>query len=334
MVLDYGESLADLSITRAIAVMSTSTVYEAMRGEEKVLLKVAHNGYQDRLKREAIFLADLQMSGQKHPMLPHLLPAHEEADLKLYPYGKSVFQNQTLYYSLFSFTDGDLLKGMLLKNPQPWFQHAGWIVISLSDVLGLMHQNGRLHLCLSPESIYIRFDKERIPRPMLLDLGAVVEPKDVNTHWHHSFLPTAYVAPELIRTQNRRVGVFTDVYGVGMILYEMLAGRPAYDHRLRSDEVIRRDILQRPPAKMNRPDLKGVPQVAEKAISKDFSQRQPDILTLASQLLASFPPVPKEKKERKFNWNTFAVIVGAAMVIALLMVLALSLSDAAAAITG
>ncbi len=331
MVLDYGESLADLVINRLITVLYTSSIYEATRNNERIMLKVAHPGYEERLKREAIFLMELQQSGQNHPMLPALLPAHLQADISTYPYSKTVVQDQTLYYSLFDYSDGDILRGLLLKNPQPWYQHAGWMGVSLTDVIGLMHQNQRLHLSLCPEVILIRFDPEGAPRPLLLDLGAVTTPADVNKHWKPDFQPTAYIAPELIRRDNRRVGVFSDVYGIGLILHEMFAGRAAYPFRLRSDEAVRYDVLNSLPSKMNRPDLKGVPEIVARAIAKDFNRRQSDILTLASELLAHFPPIPKEKKERKFNWNTFAIIVGAAMLIALLLVLAVAIVEAGSA---
>ena len=328
LVLDYGETLADLTISKTVAVLHASTIYEATRGEEKVLLKVAHPGFHERLKREANFLVRSQLK-QQHPMLPTLLAAHEQADVGAYPYGKTVLQGNTLYYTIFKHEDGDLLRGMLLKNPQPWFQHAGWIAISLADVLGMMHQNQVLHLALSPDVVLVRFDKERIPRVLLLDLGAVTQPQDVAQQWQPEFVPTAYIAPELIRPKDRKVGAFSDVYGVGLILYEMLAGRPVYDYRLRADEMIRNDVLNTQPAQLNRSDLKDVPQLTMQAISKEYQQRPREIVTLGGELLKSFPPVPKEKPEKQFNWRTFAIVVGAAMAIALLLIFAVSVGDVA-----
>lgn len=328
-VLDYGETLGELTIDKTVAVLHASTLYEADRNGERMLLKVAHPGFQERLKREATFLAEV-----KHQMLPTLLPAYAQADVKTYPYGKTVLQGATLYFAVFEFAAGDLLRDWLLKNPQPWFQHAGWIAIGLSEVIGMMHQQNRLHLCVAPETVLLRFDQDQVPRVMLLDLGAVTEPQDVAKHWRQEFVPTAYVAPELIRPNNRRVGTFTDVYGIGLLLYEMLAGGPAYDFRMRADEMIRNDVLNTPIKLLNRNDLSGVPTIAMQAVDKTYQQRQPDIVTLASQLLSVFPTLPKERAERKFNWRTFTIVVASLMAITLLIILAAAIGETALSLTG
>ncbi|MBK8932986.1 MAG: hypothetical protein IPM76_11850 [Chloroflexi bacterium] len=52
-VFDYGETVGDLNIVKLLAVLRTSSIYEAERQGQKVLLKIAHAGFQERLKREA-----------------------------------------------------------------------------------------------------------------------------------------------------------------------------------------------------------------------------------------------------------------------------------------
>ena len=331
-VFDYGETVGDLNIVKLLTVLRASTIYEAERRGQKVLLKIAHTGYQERLKREAAFLMQLQQNKQFHPMLPRLLPAHIQADISRYPYGKTVSHEQTLYYTIYDYAEGDFLTGILLKNPQPWYQHAGWITISLADVIALMHQNQVLHLCLCPEIVFIRFDKEGIPRPILMDLGAVSNPQQVSGNWNRRYVPAAYVAPELIRKSGGSVGAATDVYGLSLLLHEMLAGQPAYAYRLRADEDIYHDVLNQDPAPMNRADLRNVPDITARGISKNYQSRQPDVLTLAQELLATFPPVPKEKKARRINWRTVAVVIATAFVVTLLIAMALALSEAATAV--
>ncbi len=330
-VFDYGETIGELNIVKPLTVLRSATIYEAERtteqGLEKVLLKVAHDGHQERLKREAIFLMQLQQNKQFHPMLPTLLPAHTQADITQHPYGKTVFSEQTKYYCIFAHVEGDFLNNMLLKNPQPWYQHAGWIAISLADVIALMHQAQKLHLSLSPESILIRTDKSGTPRPVLMDLGSVSEPANIRQNWNRHYVPPAYIAPEMLGRAGGKVGPATDVYGLGLILHEMLAGRPAYSYRLRPDEDIYRDVLDAEPSRMNRADLKNVPQIANRAISKEYQTRQPDIVSFAQELLAVFPPVPKEPKERRINWRVLGVILGVTLAISLLIAMAVSLAE-------
>ena len=331
-VFDYGETVGDLNIVKLLTVLRASAIYEAERQGQRVLLKIAHTGYQERLKRESVFLMQLQQNKQFHPMLPRLLPAHTLADISKYPYGKTVAHEHVLYYTIYDYVEGDFLTAILLKNPQPWYQHAGWITISLADVIALMHQNQVLHLCLCPEIIFVRYDKEGIPRPVLMDLGAVSDPQNVSRNWNRRYVPAAYVAPELIRKSGGSVGAATDVYGLGLLLHEMLAGQPAYAHRLRADEDIYHDVLHQPPPSLNRADLRNVPEITACSISKTYQERQPDVLTLAQALLATFPPVPKEKKSRRINWRTVAIVIATAFVVTLLIAMALALSEAATAV--
>lgn len=328
-ILDYGEWLGDIEVTKLLTVLRSSAVYRAKRGETELLLKIAHDGLQERLKREAFYLKGMQF----HPMLPVLLPAHEQADLASYPYGKTVFKGQTKYYCLYQHAEGDLLRDILSKNPQPWYQHAGWIAISLADTITYLHDTEKkerptLHLSLSPEAIMIRFDPQNVPRPLLLDLGAVLAEPNVKSHWENSYTLPAYTAPELIG-RDRRGGPASDVYGLGLVLYEMLAGRPAYEFRLRNDNDVQMAVARGAVVKLNRPDLKNIPAIVERAIHPEYRQRHQDALEFARDLLQNFPPVPREKKQGQTNWRRWAVVGGAALVITLLLVAAVMLGEAA-----
>src|SRR5215510_9024721 len=50
VVFDYGESLGDLEVVRLLRVLRMSAIYEAKRGNEQVLLKVAHDNCQEQIK--------------------------------------------------------------------------------------------------------------------------------------------------------------------------------------------------------------------------------------------------------------------------------------------
>jgi serine/threonine protein kinase len=328
LVLESGESLGDIEVVRTLAILRTATVYEALRAGTSILLKIAHQGFDERLKREATFLAALRAGGSVHPALPQLLPAHAQAELLTYPYGKGVVQGHKLYYAVLAHRDGQLLRNALLQHGQPWFQHAVWLILSVADAVALMHQRQRLHLCLSPEAILVHMDRNQIPRPMLLDLGAVTRPDDMKRHWRRSFVPAAYVAPELLGRPGSKFGAFSDVYGLGLILYEMLSGAPAYDAGLRADAEVYGEILNVPPLPLNRPDLKQIPGIVDRAVSADYRLRPPNLLVLAQELQVTVPPVPRARRERRVSWRTVAVVLGAILAVALLLVMALSLGEA------
>lgn len=121
-IFEYGETLGDLKVTRLVRVLKTGALYEATRTsdnkEERVLLKVAHTECAELIKREAVTLAKLKETRQ-HAMLPVILSAYQYAESKQRPYGKTVFQDETKYYVVYQYAEGEFLRDLLTKNRSP-----------------------------------------------------------------------------------------------------------------------------------------------------------------------------------------------------------------------
>jgi serine/threonine protein kinase len=307
-IFDFGEWLGDIEVIRLLRVLRHAAIYEAQRGKEKVLLKVAHPGCQDQLRLETRVLVDLLQS-QQHPMLPVILPAYQQADLKQRPYGKTVFKDETKYYAVFEYVDGDFLRDMLLKNPQPWYQHAAWLTISLADAIAFMHlKANRLHLNLTPEAVYVRVDKAGIPRPLLLDLGLLSEPQNIDSAWVNQYGVPSYTPPELL-ARDGAVGYGSDVYSLGLLLYEMLAGHPAFPFEQRKDAEVRQAVIAGLSERLNRTDLaEDIHNTVHLAVARAPEQRQQDVRVFAKLLRTRFGEVPAEKKR---SWNRVWLAVGA-----------------------
>jgi serine/threonine protein kinase len=326
-ILEYGEVLGELNIIKIVSIMPAATIYEAERRGQKVLVKVAHAGFEERFKREISLLFHIQSNKSHHPALPLLLPAYSQANLRDYPYGKAISADITRYYAVFTHIGGETLRDVLLKNSQPWYQHSVWMTLALCDVISLMHQYGRLHLCLSPEMVLVHYDRDEIPRLVLLDLGAAAKPEEIIDLWHPRFGFPAYLSPELVQPSGRSVGAYSDVYSLGLNLYELLAGYPAYTFRLKSNAEVLQNVLNKQPAGMNRPDLTKIPEIVQRSISKEASQRQADVQIFAGELQSTVPPLPKERKSRRFSLQIVVIILAAALAIILLLVIAASLGS-------
>ena len=114
-------------------------------------------------------------------------------------------------------------------------QAAVWIVARLADGLDHAHSRGLLHRDLKPANILLAGDGT----PMLLDFNLSVEalPHSGETEIHRAFVggTLPYMAPEHLDAFNPRgstppeaVDERSDIYALGLILFEILAGEPAF----------------------------------------------------------------------------------------------------------
>jgi serine/threonine protein kinase len=330
-VLSYGEWLGDIEIVKPVIVLRSAVLYEANHQKEKVFLKVAHPGLEntERLKREALFL-----SKAKNQLLPQLLPAYANTSAESDPYGRTMLGGHLLYYYVFEHVEGEPLSDILVKNPQLWINHVGWLMISLTTVVNYLHTCQILHLGLSPEVVLVRFDAEtNAPRILLFDLGICATPQILNSNWYSFFALPAYTAPELVDAQPGMVrpDYRSDVHGLGLILYELLVGESAYPFKLRSDEEVYRAVQRHRITEMNRSeDVKNIANIALQAVDPQVDRRQQNATVIAQQLISSFGEVPPEKPSRWPSTNTILVVVGALLAIAFLITFAVSMAQIAA----
>ncbi|MFZ6026295.1 MAG: serine/threonine protein kinase [Chloroflexota bacterium] len=320
-IFDNGEWFGPIEIIQPVVINRSAIVYQARRGSERILLKVANPGCEEKLRSEARAFLQLAKAGQ-HPLLPVLLAAHPQGKVENYPYGWIVIQGRVKYYEVFAHADGEILRTLMLKNPQPWYQHVGWIVLSVADVIIYLHKANKLHLCINPDVILLRFDKQGIPRPLLIDLGVSAPGPNIQEIWDHSYNLPAYTAPEIVN--QGAVSAATDVYGLGMLLYELLAGHPAYAYHLKKDHTVYQNVIAGHFAPTERIDLKNIPQIAEKAIQMQPGQRYANVVQFAGALSPNLPAIPAERKARTINWRVLFIILAALLAISMLLVLAVS----------
>ncbi len=325
LVFDTGDDIGDIEIVRRLGITRTAAIYEAKRGEVKLLVKVAHSTphAQEKLKYEAKVLMTLAAKRQ-HPALPVLVSPYSMVDLKERPYGKVAFRGETKYYLAFEYVTGEFLSDMLKSQPQPWFNHAAWTTMQIADAVAFMHDNSFFHLNVNPNGVYIRLDKDKIPRPILLDIGYPAQLSAMA----EGMSGVGYTAPEFFRgIQPLRP---TDVYGLGLLLYEMLAGNPAYPSKSRNADNVRKDVVAGIAAKLNRSDLP-VPSKPEHrdtlgflegAMSPNMEVRQPDIPTFAHDVRRLYGDAPAERKGRQWNRRSITIVlVSIALVIVLLQLM-------------
>jgi tetratricopeptide (TPR) repeat protein/tRNA A-37 threonylcarbamoyl transferase component Bud32 len=107
------------------------------------------------------------------------------------------------------------------------------------------HLHAVIHRDLKPSNILVRADGG----VRLLDFG-IAKQLDATAHETRTFLrlmTPAYAAPEQVRGE--RVGIYTDVYALGVVLYELLAGRLPFDFSNCSAAEAETRIAQEEPEK-------------------------------------------------------------------------------------
>lgn len=316
--LRAGDRLGEIEIVQWLATLSAATLYKAQRGETIILLKVAHPGYEDKLKREALFLL-----ANRHPALPQLLPAISGLSTQQQPYGRAAVYGHMVYFAVFVFVDGQMLREMLDRDSQPWYLTTGWLVAQLADALAFLNEGAVLHLCLSPEMVLVRFDGEGIPRPLLVDLGVACSYEDIPRYWRPVYVSPLYVGPEIVRGEN--VGAATDVYGIGALFFEMLAGHPPVRGADAAAEMsgssATDDVLAL------RADLTALPQLATRAVALDWRRRPANARAFLEELMLSLPPIPRENRKQTFRAEALRMLAVVALLIVLLAILGIALGS-------
>lgn len=94
------------------------------------------------------------------------------------------------------------------------------IVEQIADALNHAHSKGLVHRDVKPANILI----DRRDRPYLTDFGIALRESDQRRSGESAGTP-AYMSPEQARGEGHRVGYRSDIYSLGVVLYELLTGR-------------------------------------------------------------------------------------------------------------
>lgn len=322
-IFDYGEWLGDIEITRTVSVLRSSALYEARHAGQTVLLKVAHPGVEhtERLKREALFLRDTASRKERDVALPQLLPPYANASVAQEPYGRAMYREHLLYYCVFAHFQGNGLRDVLLKNPQLWIFHVGWIVTSLAATVAFLQNKGRYHFAITPEALLVRFNADAAPDVLLIDLGIATDREQLARTWYPEIVPPAYTAPELIDAAPQP-NYATDVYGIGLVLYELLVGTPPYPYKLRSDKDVYAMVKAGQIVRMTRvEDVREVAEIASSAVSPDPRQRQKSAAELAGLLLKTLGDAPAKRRSSWPAPRTTLMVTAALLAVAFIITL-------------
>ncbi|MEU3372987.1 serine/threonine-protein kinase [Streptomyces sp. NPDC006660] len=155
---------------------------------------------------------------------------------------------------------------------------AALLTAQIADALAASHADGVVHRDLKPANVLLD-ERDGVMRPMLTDFGIARLADSPGLTRTHEFVGTpAYVAPESAEGRPQTSAV--DIYGAGILLYELVTGRPPFAGGT-ALEVLHRHLSEEP----RRPTTVPAPlwTVIERCLSKD-PERRPSAENLARGL--------------------------------------------------
>jgi serine/threonine-protein kinase len=276
--------LGQYYLTEVIGRGSTSVVYKAYQSSlgryvaVKVLLHHLDKQYAARFIREAHAIAQLQH--------PNILP--------IYDYG----EQQDLRYLVMQYVEsGTTLDDRL--DGQPLAPIAALrLMLPLLAALQYAHAHGVVHRDIKPANIML----PQPDWPMLADFGIakLIDESDQLTPPGQSVGTAIYMAPE--RASSTVVDARTDLYSVGVVLYEMLTGRVPYDG-MSPVEVLRKHV--REPLPRPRDLNPRLPAAAEpvllRALAKQLEDRYQSAGAMAKDLQRLIGKIERLEAQQQLN---------------------------------
>jgi len=274
-------ALADrYTIERELGAGGMATVYAALdlRHRRRVAIKVMKPSVAASIGAER-FLREIEIAaGLQHP---HIVPVFDSG---------AVDTEERLLFYVMPLVEGESLRARLDRTGPLPTDEAIRLVAEVGGALDYAHAEGILHRDLKPENILLSRG-----HALLADFGiarAGGDSADRLTQTGMSIGTPAYMSPEQ-STGERDLGPASDVYGLGCILYELLAGTPPFTGATYEAILVKRFTQDAPRASATRADTP--PQVdaaIARALLRDPGARFDSARAFAQALAAPAPAAP------------------------------------------
>ena len=235
--------------------------------ERSVAIKVLRRGEdakaRARLEREAVVVASL-----RHP---NIIPVHEVA--------LAGEDDVALSYLVMDFVDGPSLAEAL---PGMSRERVLDVAIQVTEALGYAHAKGVIHRDIKPANVLMQGEMA-----MVVDFGLArsVDDVELRTGSGVAVGTLAYMSPEQLEGRRELVDPRSDVWSLGVSLYEMLTGRLPFEgrtavevmHRILSEDAV-------PPRRRSSGVARDLEAICLKALERDRGRRYEDAGAMSADL--------------------------------------------------
>jgi eukaryotic-like serine/threonine-protein kinase len=267
-----GDLIADrYELEELVGTGGMSSVFRARDNqlERQVAIKILHEHYADdpeyleRFRREARAVAKLS-----HPNIVTVIDRGDDGGRQ---------------YIVFEHVEGENLKELVLRSGRLPVQRALELALAVADGLAFAHDHGLVHRDVKPQNVLLSSEGE----VKVTDFGIAR-----SLHMDHGVTQTGtvlgtgeYLAPE--QASGRQVSPATDVYSLGVVLWELLAGDVPFVGENFVAVALRHVNEPAPSLRERRPDVSPRLEAAvDRALAKDPARRFPSMAAFAQELRA------------------------------------------------
>jgi serine/threonine protein kinase len=266
-----GLTLGRYELRQRVAQGGTAEVYLGYdrRVRRRVAIKVLYGrdeSFVRRFEREALAVGTLSHD--------HILP--------LYDFG----EQRPWYYLVMPYIEGGTLREYLLQRKRLSLEEAASFIDQVASALQYAHDHGVVHRDVKPSNILLRPDGYAY----LVDFGlakAMMGAESLTTDGAMVGTPE-YMAPEQSNGLN---DYRSDIYSLGVILYQMLTGRVPFTAETPVAISLKHiQIEPIPPREINSEIPEGVEEVILKAMAKDPTERYQEAQALSAAYWQALQP--------------------------------------------
>ena len=257
-----GKTLDRYELRRMIGKGGMANVYEAIDKQTRriVAIKIFKREEVEMLRR---FMREAQLMASWQDSLEHHL-------VPIFNYGTGELDNLTHYFIVMPYLEGGTLRARIRRGPLP-LAEACHAVQNVATALDYIHRQGIIHRDIKASNVLIN----GVGDYFLTDFGIARITGDAThlTTTGNVLGTVDYVAPELFEL-DRKADARSDLYSLGVLLYEMVMGRLPF---IAENQIalVSMHLQRRPPAprSINSTIPKSVETVMLKALEKKPEQR-------------------------------------------------------------
>ena len=297
------------NVIRELGQGGMATVYlaEDLRHRRQVAIKVLRPELAQLLGAER-FLREIEVVAGLHH--PHILPLYDSGEA-----GQPGSKDTALYYVM-PLVEGESLRSKLDREGQLPLDEALRYAREVADALSYAHARGVVHRDIKPDNIMIESGHAVVADFGIAKAVATAGDATALTGTGMSIGTPSYMSPEQA-AGDREVDGRSDLYSLGCVLYEMLAGQPPFSGK--TVEVLVRQHIMTPPPPVTqfRP---AVPASVAEALARSLAKAPADRFNPVGQFaeaLTHHAPVPVAAGPARPRRGWIAGAIGAVILMAL-----------------